>query len=181
MTIRLMEWPEMKALHDEVYEVMKGEVEHMPELPPQLMVLGEKTKKGGRHHYLVSEKLMRVFFSDDGGKDKMMYFIKSLLTEDHEIQTMFAPVFGFSPVCVVQINEAWMGRHSGPGEKFVRPSEDPNRKEVLLIVIHTPGLSIPTCHEIIPIPFRHLKRGEFPRGGEFLGRMSLQDPENKET
>lgn len=175
--IRLMEWVEMKTLHDSFYEDVSRFIEKTgQEFDPCLIIIGEKEKDGRYQAHQMSKRFVKKFFESDSSKDMMMWFIEGLLTEDHEMRRVSKPHIEFDPIAVVQINEAWsVTIKEKPEGKIPRPSVHPNREEVLLIIIHTPGLSIPTFHKIHTTPFRHLHRGEFPRKGTFSGGLALQD------
>jgi len=172
-----MEWAEMKTLHDSFYEDVSRFIEkNGQEFDPCLIIIGEKEKDGRYQAHQMSKRFVEKFFESDSSKDMMMWFIEGLLTEGHEMRTTSKSLIKFNPIAVVQINEAWsVTIKEKPEGKIPRPSVHPNREEVLLIIIHTPGLSIPVLHKICPTPFRHLHRSEFPRGGSFSGGLALQN------
>ena len=82
------------------------------------------------------------------------------------------------PAMVVQITEAWVSKSLKFGNsRGLKPSEDPNRAEAILIVLHILDRSLIGMRPILDQPTRHAEYGERELDARNFGRMSLTTEE----
>lgn len=154
------------------------------DVSPQIFIL-ELAQGTGKHKMVALDgELVHSFFNSDEGKEALSEFLKNMLEPGTKLRHSFETQTGFSPSVIVQINEAWVSMATstrglaGPDGNLIRPSLDPQRKECIMVLLHTARGSIPTVHIIESEPVRHCVRGEFP-GPESLqnsmGLFAVQD------
>ena len=82
------------------------------------------------------------------------------------------------PAMVAQITEAWVAKSLKSGSsRGLKPSEDPNRAEAILIALHILDRSLIGMCPILDQPTRHAEYGERELDTRNFGRMSLTTEE----
>jgi hypothetical protein len=158
-------WAGIKALHDRALEAAQEVVGTTgEEADPQLTIC--KVKPDGEliSSYILPPHITKMFFERGlAGKNAFAMVLHDMFVEDSETRTKFVAANHFEPNAMVQVNEAWATSHSRDVNlrEVPVPSEDPNKREVLLISVHTPTQTVPVLHNIAQNP-RRVVRGAFP-------------------
>jgi hypothetical protein len=171
-------WTGIKALHDRALEAAQEVVAMGEEADPQLIICKAKPDGELLGSYILPPYLTKAFFERGlAGKNAFAMVLHDMLVEDSETRTKFVAAMKFEPNALVQVNEAWATSHARDANlrEVPAPSEDPNRREVLMISVHTPTQTVPVLHNIAQNP-RRVVRGAFPEEGKgkYRGRFTKQ-------
>lgn len=175
-------WESLKKIHDHFASVAIKCCDEGQEVAPQLFLV-DALDSGEVRNMAVFPPEMVAFFFENGvrGKDMFAQLLHDLLKPGHPTQEKTREQLGFTPRLLVHVCEAWasVGKSLEDMEgNYVPPSQDPQRKECILVTLHMAGTSIPTMHVIETEPKRHAVKGEFPSPDTiplFSGRLSMQD------
>ena len=171
-------WPMLKAIHDHFMQVAFKICADGRDVTPQVFAI--RTNSRGRVVKMVAvpPELSAQFMSSDTAKDVFSNFLYQTMTAGSPLHEGFKEKLGGELSAVVHVSEAWMAPQPPSESEFVRPSQSPNREEVILITLHTSRGSIPVFHPIVDKPKRHAVQGKFPQEADmhsFTGRFAVQD------
>jgi len=169
-----LNWDALNAVHD--YALAQARVD----APPQLLLLSTSPMGEVLHRAELPAEVMLKFLSmGAAGKYVLAKLMADVLTEGSFPRSLFHKEHGFYPNGLAQVNEAWVTEHPKDADtsNLPLPSEDPNRREVLLVVVHTAARSVPAWHPIVEQPHRHVEPAPFPKEGDLVnvsGRFTGQ-------
>jgi hypothetical protein len=178
-------WAALERLHDHFAATAIGIVNRGGEVAPQLFTVRANSQGRVVKMTVVPAQLMQVFMKNDAGKDQFADFLQNMLDERSDVHKAFVASTGYAPNLLVQVNEAW-SLAPKDGEHFdaegtvdgMRPSQHPNRQELVLVTLHARQGSVPVMHPIRNKPKRHAVKGRFPKESElpnFAGRFAMQE------
>lgn len=148
-------------IHDHFAEISKKIFDEDGELSPILFAMQLAPDDTGemiieRGSILNGETFEKMFNGEDG-KRKMMSFIKDVVDEASELHQHFKKTMEIDVNAVIQVSEAWMGKQVDPSATVVPPSQDPERKEAVIVAIHNKWCkTVVGVHEVHETPSRHL-------------------------
>ena len=176
-----LSWDVLQKLHDQFAAIAIAIFNNGEEVAPQLFLLRPDSTGQGAMAALPPE-MMRQFFGAEGGKDQLARLLESVLTEGHPLRQQVKEAAGFEPTVLVQVNEAWalLEPQEEDLEKLAAGgtlAKHPQRREVVLVALHTRFGSFPTYHLVEDKPHRHCVQGPMQRSDElaFKGRFSMQE------
>lgn len=173
-------WAALKAVHDHFMRVTFDICARGEEIAPQLFVVRANSQGRIVKMLVLPPDVIGRFMSSDRSKDVFSEFLADLLTPGTPLREEILERMGTEPNLLVQVNEAWvstLNSEEAP-QGTVRPSKDPNRKEAIVVTLHTPLMSIPVMHPIVDQPKRHATAGPFPAPEELQrtgGRFAMQE------
>lgn len=169
----------LQAIHDHIVQAPRAVLMAGAEVAPQLFILKATVDGKIEKMYRMPDRLAGRFFRDDASKNTFAGFLREMFTPGSPGRKVFQDAHKYTPNVVVQVNEAWVLRRDkfNPGDPLPRPSESPDREEVLLISIHTRDYSLPVVHKILAGPRRLEDSGRFhvEDGVTYSGRFTAQD------
>jgi len=172
-----LDWSALKAVHDRFAEVAFGYCAGGCEVKPMLFAVRADARGEVLDMMPMPERLMADAFRDERGKDAFARLLYALVADTPHSRICNAAL-GWTPNVYVQINEAWWVVRTGARDVCTDLSKEPDRRECILINLHTRERSIPVKHEIVAEPMRHAVRGAFPTPldiDSFSGRFSVQE------
>ncbi len=174
----------IKKLHDHYAHAAISIFNDEKEVVPQCFLIGVDGDGNVTDTEATPAKQMQMFFGSERGKDIFALFPKEMLDDTHEVHQITKKLLGFAPTVIVQVNEAWM-RYAKKDALYdgVAPSQHPDRKEVILISIHTRTGSIIGMHKIEAQPKRHavfqeLRMDQYTLGGRFTMQDAFGSTDN---
>lgn len=165
----------IKTLHDQYSKIAISIFNDGNEVTPQCILIGLDDDVNVINAEPTPPELMRFFFGSEHGKNVFAIYLRDLLDDNHEVHQGAKTAFGFAPKAIVQINEAWMRMADKDGLDGPPPSQHPDRKEVILVSIHTREGTTINMHKIMDQPKRHAVFSEIRFDGEASGRFAMQD------
>lgn len=140
------------------------------ECPPQLYGVWVNPETGKPSDIaIIDMHLVRHFFSSNESKDQLRLFIEFLLETPLPGVPLDRPAD-----LVVHISEAWtVSRTSKNVEPYIPPSECDDRRETIIVLVHSEGNTAMGACDIHDTPKRHAEYGPLQTGGRFSGRFSL--------
>lgn len=179
------DWDALKRIHDHFATHAATFVHSGAEVNPQLFLLRSDDSGKVVNMGFLDPETMHHFFRDEAGKEAFAEFLKLIFTHDSEVRLAFSQAQGFEPNLAVQVNEAWavvpsersQADDSGTVDGL-RPSKHPDRRECLLVTVHTRLFSVPVMHAIEDKPARHVVPGVWPEEALvalYRGRFAMQE------
>lgn len=172
-------WDSLKRIHDHFASIAFDICAQGNEVEPQLFTLDVTIDDPLSKIVATSPAIVKSFLNSTRSKIALATLMKNLLNPQSKVAREHKNQHGFFPGLLVQINEAWMSTKRN-GTNHVAPSLDSDRKEVLLIILHTCAMSIPVVHMIVSTPRRHCLSADFPAYDSvpgMKGSMNIFDPE----
>lgn len=149
------------------------------EILPQLMAI--RTDAEGRMTGWAALPQFGLLFTE-GRRGAAMFSrcLPLLVRADSPLHRYIAEAIGFDPVVFVQINEAWMApatEEEMNDPNRTPPSERADRREAILIALHTHARTYPWGYEIVAEPTRHAVMPPMLEPGPWIvgGRMTMQE------
>ena len=166
-------WEHLKNLHEQFVTKAIEIFNNGGDVTPQLFMV-EMSDSGEIHHMAGCDPhSMHMLMSDETGKEMFAAFIRDMFDAESPVRIQMKEQ-KFNPNVMIQINEAWMSMDAS----FSKPQNDPERKECVLVTIHTEFGSIPVMHFIEDKPKRHVVKEEFPDEsvlGSYKGRFAIEE------
>jgi len=169
-----IDWNALRAVHDHFRDVgflcvAEGEAY------PQFFAVQANAE--GRITHLGAMPQIIEFMADEAGKEKFARMLPQLVG-DTPMHRSLSEAMGFEPNVFVQVAEAWVGYELKDGETYdVPPCDQPNRREALVVILHTQASSVVVPHMIETQPTRHAVAHPFPQPGgpeSWSGRFTMQ-------
>lgn len=178
---KTVEWEFLEHFHNHIAPQACAVFNETGNLPPQMYAVGVDAENR-MCVLVVPPDLVGTLFSSPEAKDAQMGFVKSLLNQDGAEHKHIRETEGVAIDAVFALSEAWIVEKSVPKgaaiPQNIIPSESPDRKEVLLVMVHTEHYSFSVSHPVSADKNRQATLAPFPAKESlpfYTGRMTVQD------
>lgn len=172
-----LDWHALEAVHDH-FIGRAMELCAQDEHPPVLIAVRARANGQVLGSMPFPAEVIARLFEDEAGKAQMARLLLDLVADTPMSRATWF-LMGFVPDVLVQIHEAWwVMRPSAPAVRQDL-SQAPDRRECLVISLHTRAGTVPVMHEIVAEPTRHVVRAPFPAAdahGQWTGRFIVAAP-----